>query len=122
MLSQFLIALLLCFVMPPIFNVVYAFIVVKFNLWNELSELILCDSRTNHKINKDNILWLILPGVSSLSFIVIVFLHFVAMLYKIGKILLYPFIKVYELTTNGLLGYFNKVEDKRKFYKILNNH
>lgn len=120
--TTFLITLLFCIVIPPIFNILYAFIVVKFNLWNELSEVILCDSNPNHKITKDNILWLIVPCVSLMSFMTIFSVNFIVVIYKVFKVLLYPLIKLYEFMSDGLTNYFNKVEDKREFFEKLNNH
>ena len=109
-------------VIPPILNVVYAYTIVKYNLWNGISEFILCDGRTSHKMDKSNIMLLIIPFVSCMCFIKIITFNTISVVYKIGKILLYPFIKVYEFITNGLFEHFNKIEDKREFFEKLNNH
>ena len=109
-------------IIPPIFNVTYAFIIVKFNLWSGLSEFILCDCSSKHKIDKTSIIFLIAPFLSCMNFIVIIFMHFFVGVYKLGKILLYPFIKAYEFMTNGLFSYFNKVEEKMEFFEKINNH
>ena len=122
MFLDFLIVLLLVVVIPPIFNVVYAYIIVKFNLWSGISEFILCNGITSHKMDKLQIMYLIVPFLSCMCFIVIITFNTVSVVYKMCKILLYPFIKVYEFITNGLLSYFNKVEDKRRFFENVNNH
>ena len=123
MFLDFLIVLLLCtVVIPPIFNVLYAYIIVKFNLWSGISEFILCDGRTSHNMDKLNIMFLIVPFLSCMCFIIIITFNTISVVYKMGKILLYPFIKVYEFIANGLFGYFNKVEDKRRFFENINNH
>lgn len=109
-------------VVPPIFNVVYTFVTVKFNLWNEISELIICDGKSNHKIDKYDIIWLIAPFLSCICFIAIFSIILAVIICKLAKILLYPFIKTYEFIIDGLINYFNKIEDKREFFNKINNH
>ncbi len=109
-------------VIPAILNVVYAYTIVKFNLWNGISEFVLCDCRTNHKMNKTNTIFLIAPFLSLMYFVVTFAIYFAVGMYKIFNVILYPFIKVYEFLVNSLLEHFNKIEDKREFFEKLNNH
>lgn len=109
-------------VIPPIFNVMYAYAIIKYNLWNEFSEFVLCDCSTNHRMDKSNIISLIIPFVSCVHFIVTIGFYFIFVIYKILKIILYPIVWVYRFIANVLTDSFNKIEDKRGFFEKLNNH
>lgn len=109
-------------VIPAIFNVICAYVIVKFNLWNGVSELFLCDGKTNHRVDKTTVLFLIVPFLSLMNFIVIFGTYFAIGMYKIFKVILYPFIWLYGFIANSLSVYFSKIEDKREFYDKLNNH
>lgn len=117
--SIFLLILGFC-VIPIIFNLVYAYLTVKFGLWNWVAEVTL-HSNTK-RIEDEDIKFMVYPLTSFILMCGIIVLNLATVLYYIVKFILHPFIKFYNLLSSNVLENFNKIESKNEFYDKLNNN
>lgn len=105
---------------PAFFNLAYLFIIVKLNLWHWIPDLVFRDSTTSGKIDETSFRLSLMPPTSTLMTIVIVILSVGSLLYFCGKILFCPVIKIGEFIFLNIFNSLNKVEEKREFYREIN--
>lgn len=118
--SILLIALAVC-IIPPIINVLYIYITVKFNLWNWASRLMFSEDYGD-RINPYDVTPALTPLCSILFLVASIVLHLGVAIYYIIRVLLFPFIKLLSWINETLVGKLEKIEEKREFYEELNNH
>lgn len=99
---------------------VYVFIIVKFGLWNVVSDMILRDSCD--KIQKDNIKMILCPPTNVVATFIIITTTFYDMMRYILMFLSYPFIRLFNLFTSVIFNSVKKIEEKNEFYEKLNNY
>lgn len=115
--TTILIILGIC-IIPPILNMLYMFITVKFGLWNWVAEMTLRDGK--EKMEESGIKLLLCPLTSLMMLIVIILMNFFTLLYYILGIILLPFGKLIDLFSDTMFEMVNKMEKKKEFYDILN--
>jgi len=110
-----------CVIIPPIINLFYAYVIVKYRLWNWVSDMVLFDMSSSHKIDKISLKMLIVPILSLMSLAGILILYIGWIFYKIIFIVLWPFINF----TNFVIDFFSKsindITKKNEIYDGINN-
>ena len=115
-----LIILAVC-IIPPIINVLFLYITVKFNLWTWISRMMYSEDY-NDRVDSDSVMRSLIPLYSSMTLFFCLMFHIGTIIYYIVKALIFPFGKLLEWINNSLVSKFEKIEDKREFYEKLNNH
>lgn len=105
---------------PTFFNLVYLFIIVKLNLWHWIPDFVFRDCNTDGKIDEASFRFSLIPPTNFLFALFIVVLSIGSLLYFCGKILFYPVIKIGEFIFLNIFNSLNKVEEKREFYREIN--
>ena len=118
--SILLIILAVC-IIPPIINMLFLYITVKFNLWTWISRWMFSEDY-NDRINPNDVKIALTPFSSMIFLLMAIVLHIGVAIYYIVKVLLFPFRKLLDWINNSLVNRFEKIEGKREFYKELNNH
>lgn len=118
---DFLLILLAVCIIPPIINVLFLYITVKFNLWTWISRMMICEEDSD-RIDSDNIKGALIPFGSAIFLFGCIIFHLGTVIYYIVKVLLFPFGKLLEWINNSLVSKFEKIEGKREFYEKLNNY
>ena len=115
-----LIILAVC-IIPPIINMLFLYITVKFNLWTWISRWMFSEDYDD-RINPDDVKMALTPFASSVFLVMAIAFHVGTAIYYIVSALMFPFIKLLSWINRTLVSKFERIEDKREFYKELNNH
>ena len=110
-----------CVIIPPIINLFYAYVIVKYRLWNWVSDMVLFDMSSSHKIDKISLKMLIVPILSLMSLAVILILYIGWIFYKIIFIVLWPFINFTNLVIDFFSKSINDITKKNEIYDSINN-
>jgi hypothetical protein len=114
--TMFLIILGIC-IIPPILNILYMYVTVKYGLWNWVAKMTLKDGK--RKMEESDIKTLLYPLMSLMVLTVIIFMNFFTLLYHILRIILLPFGKLIDLFSDTMFEMVNKMQKKKEFYDIL---
>lgn len=118
--TTFLIILAIC-VIPPILNMLYLYITLKFNCWTWISEAAFHDDY-GRNISHSNVNAALIPLSSAVCLIMILTAHILTAVYYIVKYIFKPFVFVFNVISRRFMKLFTKMEDKNEFYEKLNNH
>ena len=110
-----------CVIIPPIINLFYAYIIVKYRLWNWVSDMVLFDMSSSHKIDKSSLISLVIPILSALILVAILALYFGWLLYEIFYIVLWPFVKLIDIIVNSFSKFLDSIREKNEYYEKLNS-
>lgn len=116
----FLIILAVC-VIPPILNMLYLYITLKFNCWTWISEAAFRDGWDGN-ISHADVKASLIPFTSAVIMAMILAAHICTVLYYIVKYIFKPFVFVLNVISRRFMKLFTKMEDKNEFYEKLNNH
>ena len=118
--TTFLIILAVC-VIPPILNMLYLYITLKFNCWNWISEAAFHDD-WGRNISHANVKASLIPLTSAAIMTMILTAHILTAVYYIVNYMLKPFVFVLNVISRRFVKLFTKMKDKNEFYEKLNNH